>query len=96
MFSLLSLQDLGNEDWIMDTGATYHVHANEGILKTLGYNISSNSVLVGNGSQIPLIKTAHSPFLLNNLFCPLHLNNILNTPNIKKKSYICSQICLPK
>lgn len=53
-FRSMSLQDLGNTDWYMDTGATAHLHADPGSLKFL-INKCKNSnsniyVLVGNGS----------------------------------------------
>lgn len=41
----------------MDTGATSHVHANAGILKfVLDNHLFSSSILVGDGSSIPMTK----------------------------------------
>lgn len=79
----MSLHEPQNE-WIMDTGATDHVHENEGILETLSDNNNYHSVLVGNRSPISITKTGHSYFHLNTLHNPFHIHNILITPNIIK------------
>ena len=81
----MSLQDPGNADWFMDTGATAHLHNDTGILKSFSdkCNNSKFSVLVGNGSRIPVTNIGHSTLSLNP-FRPLHLKNILITPQIIK------------
>lgn len=48
----MSLQDMTSNEWIMDTRATNHVHANEGILDFVSNNHVSRSILVGNGSHV--------------------------------------------
>ncbi|KAJ9559993.1 LOW QUALITY PROTEIN: hypothetical protein OSB04_005153 [Centaurea solstitialis] len=71
-------------EWYMDTGATDHVHANAGILKSVLDKHDTRSILVGDGSQMPVVTTGHASFPLNNPYRPLHLHNILISPNIIK------------
>lgn len=80
----MSLGVPANDGWYMDTGARSHLHANQGILKTVVNNCSnfSSSVLVGDGSSIPISKIGHSS--LPNPYRPLILHNILITPQIIK------------
>ncbi|KAL4555611.1 hypothetical protein LXL04_038235 [Taraxacum kok-saghyz] len=84
-FSTMSLQDPHNAEWFMDTGATAHLHNDTGILKSFSNTCSFSdfSVLVGNGSRIPVTKSGHST-LGSNPFRTLHLKNILITPQIIK------------
>lgn len=86
----MSLQEPSTNDWIMGTGATNHANANEGILDSISHNKISHSILVGNGSRIPITKTGHSFCPLCTLHRPLHLHNILITPTVIKKPYLCS------
>ena len=46
----------------MDTGATDHVHANAGILNSIFDKYDTHSLFVGNGSQMPVVTTGHTPF----------------------------------
>lgn len=84
MFNAMSLGVPANDGWYMDTGATSHLHANQGILKTVLNNFSnfSSSVLVGDGSSITVSKIGHS--FLPHPYRPLILRNILITPQIIK------------
>ncbi|KAJ9566982.1 hypothetical protein OSB04_002948 [Centaurea solstitialis] len=84
LFSSMSLQDPDAANWHMDTGATDHVHANSGILHSVIDNHDSRSIRVGNGSLMPVMLTGHAPFPMPNPYRPLHLNNILISPNIIK------------
>lgn len=69
----------------MDTGDTYHVHANKGILKIVSNNDNNPCfIFVGNGSTIPIKTSGHTSFPLSNLYRPLHLQSVLITPNIIK------------
>lgn len=88
LFNTFSLNDPGNDGWVMDTGATDHVHSDSGILHSILNNHGNRSNLVGDGSAIPVTTTGYT-FLLNP-YRPLHLNHVLITPNIIKKSYFCT------
>lgn len=66
----------------MDTGATSHLASDEGKLNSIFNKSNVSSVTVGNGSTIPVITTGHS--ILPNPYRPLHLHNILVTPQIIK------------
>ena len=85
MFNVMSLNDPSQDGWVMDTGATSHIHSNACIFCSISnksYNLPS--VLVGNGTKIPVSKTGHT-FLSNpNPYCPLVLKNVLITPEIIK------------
>ncbi|KAJ9546350.1 hypothetical protein OSB04_018893 [Centaurea solstitialis] len=84
LFSSMTLQDPGTTNWYMDTGATDHVHADSGILHSVLGTHDSRSIQVGNGSLMPVMQTGHAPFPLTNPYRPLHLHNILISPNIIK------------
>ncbi|KAI3768082.1 hypothetical protein L2E82_18514 [Cichorium intybus] len=83
-FNTFSLNDPGNDGWIMDTGATDHVHGNGGILKSVSNIHGPRFIYVGNGSKMPISMTGHTIFPISNPFRPLYLNNVLITPNIIK------------
>ncbi|KAJ9560829.1 hypothetical protein OSB04_005989 [Centaurea solstitialis] len=84
LFNTMSLNDPGSTDWYMDTRATDHVHTNAGILNSILDKHDTRSILVGNGSHMPVVTTGHSPFPLQNPYRPLHLRNILISPAIIK------------
>ncbi|GKE24095.1 hypothetical protein Tco_1435607 [Tanacetum coccineum] len=64
----------------MDTGASSHLNSNATNLSTLFNSCMYPSVLVGDGKSIPVTNTGHST--LPTPYRPLHLNNVLITPNI--------------
>lgn len=88
-FNTMTLQDLNNADWYMDTRATTHLHADSNILKYFSNtcNNSNLSVVVGDGSHLPVTKIAQSHIHLNP-FRTLVMKNILITPQIIK-NLIC-------
>lgn len=80
LFSTMSLNE--PVEWVMDTGATDHVHKNESILHSFVPHTYSRAILVGNGSQMPVTKTGHTHFPIYNPHRPLHLHNVLISPSI--------------
>nr|GEW08375.1 ribonuclease H-like domain-containing protein [Tanacetum cinerariifolium] len=66
----------------MDTGATSHLSSHTGNLQTFSLNRNFHSIIVGNGSSTPVIHSGHVQ--IPNLYRPLHLRNVLVTPNIIK------------
>lgn len=66
----------------MDTGATDHVHNNQGILYSCLDNSVPRHVLVEDGSKIVVVATENTSFSLKNPHHPLYLNNVLITPFI--------------
>ena len=42
------------EEWFLDTGATYHLTNNSQLLSNLQPYIGSNQVTVGNGQSLPI------------------------------------------
>ncbi|GKA85644.1 ribonuclease H-like domain-containing protein [Tanacetum coccineum] len=66
----------------MDTGATSHLSSHTGNLQTSSLNRNFHSVIVENGSSIPVTHSGHVQ--IPNPYRPLHLRNVLVTPNIIK------------
>ncbi|GJY30798.1 ribonuclease H-like domain-containing protein [Tanacetum coccineum] len=81
-FNTMTLRDPTNANWNMDTGASSHLNSNATNLSTLFNSCMYPSVLVGDGKSIPVTNTSHST--LPTPYRPLHLNNVLITPNIVK------------
>ncbi|KAK9066849.1 hypothetical protein SSX86_014172 [Deinandra increscens subsp. villosa] len=71
--------------WYLDTGATNHMSHSAGKLSSYVLNSRLNSIVVGNGSQIPIHGTGHTT--INTSF-PLHLKDILVSPSLIKN--LCS------
>nr|GEW44760.1 puromycin-sensitive aminopeptidase-like isoform X2 [Tanacetum cinerariifolium] len=78
-FSTMPLQD---PTWHMDTGASSHLNFNSSNLSTIFTKRLVPSVHVGDGKSIPVTNTGHS--IIPSHHRPLHLHNVLVTPNIIK------------
>nr|GEY70799.1 ribonuclease H-like domain-containing protein [Tanacetum cinerariifolium] len=78
-FSIMTIQD---PTWNMDSCASSHLNSQTSNLRTVYNNCLYSSVCVGDGKSIPVTNTGHSflPYLTR----PLHLHNVLVTPNIIK------------
>ena len=81
-FNAMTVQDYGDSGWYMDFGATSHLALDTGKLTSISNNRSISSIFVGNGNSIPVTNSGHS--MLPALNRPLHLHNVLVTPNIIK------------
>ncbi|GJR95985.1 ribonuclease H-like domain-containing protein [Tanacetum coccineum] len=81
-FNTMTLQDPVNANWHMDTGASSHLNSSAHNLSTIFNSRMYPSVLVGDGKSIPVTNTGHST--LPTPYRPLHINNVLVTPNIVK------------
>ena len=79
---------LEGNTWVMDTGASTHMHSSEGILlsRLPAVPAASSSITVGNGAHIPVtsrgssvLATDPSRFILNNvLIVPSIIRNLLS------------------
>ncbi|GJU32872.1 ribonuclease H-like domain-containing protein [Tanacetum coccineum] len=78
-FSTMALED---PTWNMDTDASSHLNSYLSNLSTVYNNCLYSSVHVSDGTTIPVTNTGHS--ILPTLSRPLHLHNVLVTPNIIK------------
>ncbi|GJS54725.1 ribonuclease H-like domain-containing protein [Tanacetum coccineum] len=78
----LTLRDPTLQNWNMDTGASSHLNSNATNLSTLFNSCMYPYVLVGDGKSILVTNMGHST--LPTPYRPLHLNNVLITPNIVK------------
>lgn len=81
----------------MDTRATAHLHSDPSILKSFTNKCTNFSVLVGDGSRIPVTQSGNSSSSLHR-FCTLALNNVLITPQIIKnlvyvRKFTCNNKC---
>uniref|UniRef100_A0A2N9H082 Uncharacterized protein n=1 Tax=Fagus sylvatica TaxID=28930 RepID=A0A2N9H082_FAGSY len=77
-------------EWVPDIGATAYLTDDPSILSKLQSYVDSDSVMVGNGSELPINHTSHA-----NIFSPgssLTLNNVLVVPDIKKNLLSVSQL----
>ncbi|KAI3700665.1 hypothetical protein L2E82_45302 [Cichorium intybus] len=77
-----------DQNWYADTVATSHMTPHSGNFMSYVNNGPFRNVIVGNGSTIPIRGTGNQtlPYPLP----PLHLKNVLHTPNVIKKSFINS------
>ncbi|GJS44884.1 ribonuclease H-like domain-containing protein [Tanacetum coccineum] len=78
-FSIMPPQD---PTWHMDTGASSHLNFNASNLSSIFDKRLFPSVHVGDGKSIPVTNTGHS--IIPSHHRPLHLHNVLVTPNIIK------------
>ncbi|GJY49958.1 ribonuclease H-like domain-containing protein [Tanacetum coccineum] len=78
-YNTMTLQD---PTWNMDTCATSHLNNNAHNLSTLFNTRLHSSIHVGDGNSIPVTNTGHN--IIHSLHRPLHLNNVIVTPNIIK------------
>lgn len=87
----MTLNDPSNGGWVIDIEATGHVHSDVGILKYVCNNAyTPNSMFVGNGSAILVTTSGHTNLSFSNTYHPLHLQNVLITPNIiKTLIFVC-------
>lgn len=84
-FNTMTLQPpTASNDWSMDTGATAHMSSSSGTHSSLSSHPSSHQVMIGDGSVLPITHTSHSLLPSSNSSRPLHLHNVLVTPQIIK------------
>lgn len=81
-FQTMTLADPTAADWYLDSGATSHMASSEGILKSKIIKDVNHSVIVGNGSRIPVTSSGNA--ILNTPSRSLSLNQVLITPQIVK------------
>jgi hypothetical protein len=74
----LQLNSSTEGEWVPDTCATAHIIDDPGNLYTLKYYDGPDSVVVRNGTELPITYTGHahvftsgSPLLLNNVLVDL-------------------------
>ena len=80
-FNIMTLAE-PSQHWYMDSGASSHVSSEPGNLQSVVNLRTGNSIIMGNGSKIPILFTGNSSFPSNSK--PLHLKNVLVAPNIVK------------
>ena len=76
----MTLQQL-DANWYMDSGASSHLSSSSGNLSSISSSLHPNSnIIVDNGTCLPIICYGHT--LLPNSYCPLHLSNVLVSPQL--------------
>ncbi|GJS93029.1 ribonuclease H-like domain-containing protein [Tanacetum coccineum] len=95
-FTTGTLHDLANGAWNFDTGASSHLNNSVTNLSEVFNSCMYPSVSVGDGHSIPVTNTGHS--ILPSSVRPLHLNNVLITPQIVKnlisvRQFVCDNNC---
>jgi hypothetical protein len=83
-FQPMSLTPPPTGEWYMETGADNHMTSDPNNLSSTQPTSSSTptSIIVGNGSLLPVASTGHTSF--SALDRPLHLHHVLVSPNIIK------------
>ncbi|GJT71770.1 ribonuclease H-like domain-containing protein [Tanacetum coccineum] len=76
-YSIMTVQD---PTWNMDICATSHLISNARNLSTIFNKRLFPSIHVGDSNSIPVTNTRHS--IIPSIHRPLHLHNVLVTPNI--------------
>lgn len=74
------LDDPNNHGWYMDIGATTHLHAESGILKTFSKHMACYFVVVGGRCKIYVSNMGDNDISFSNRYRPLSLKNILISP----------------
>jgi hypothetical protein len=85
----------GNSPWVVDTGASSHMSSTDGILLQC-LPSSNSSIIVGNGTSIPVTARGHS--ILSTNASNFALNNILVVPSIilnllSVQQFTCNNSC---
>ncbi|XP_076913350.1 uncharacterized protein LOC143571939 [Bidens hawaiensis] len=80
----LQAMNINNEDapWFMDSGASDHLTSDQGKITNPMSFCPIGSIFVGNGARMPVLGSGHNPLPYQNR--PLHLKDVLYTPNIIK------------
>ncbi|KAI3668990.1 hypothetical protein L6452_40208 [Arctium lappa] len=82
--------DPNDDQWYIDSGATTHLTADAGKLSTPCVS-SIKSVFVDNGNQVPVLGSGHA--ILPHPSKPLHLKDVLHTPNVVKNLVSVRKFC---
>ncbi|KAL6316309.1 hypothetical protein AAG906_017942 [Vitis piasezkii] len=69
-------------EWTSDTGASNHMIGKQGMLTNIQNYSGSNSVLIGDGSSLPILGIRDSSIKQKNNILPLH--DVLLVPHLKK------------
>ena len=78
-FNTMTLQPPRNNDGYFNSGASSHMASDAGILSTSSQSPVHSSIVVGNGSLLPVTSTGSASLPRN-----FHLNNVLVAPNLIK------------
>ncbi|RVW62428.1 Retrovirus-related Pol polyprotein from transposon RE1 [Vitis vinifera] len=73
---------IAETEWTSDTGASNHMTGKQGMLTNIRNYSGSDSVLIGDGSSLPILGIGDSSIKQRNKVLPLH--DVLLVPHLKK------------
>ena len=79
LMAALQQMSLQGDAWVMDTGASTHMHSSKGIIHS-HLPTADSSIIVGNGARIPITTRGSSILDINS--AKFVLNNIIVAPSI--------------
>ena len=77
-------------EWTSDTGASNHMTGQQGMLTHLNKYNGTDSIVIGDGSSLPITGIGNSIIKQKNNVLPLH--DVLFVPNLKKNLLSVSQL----
>lgn len=79
------------DSWLMDSGATHHVTSDLSNLSLYALYSGNDSIVIGNGSSLPITHTGSTSFTLPSR--TLYLDNVLYAPSMQKNLISVQKIC---
>jgi hypothetical protein len=86
-FATIKIGEIAEEIWYSDTSTNHHMTSNTNEVQGINSYLGNDSVIVGNGHDLPITSTGHIIFLTTNM----KLNDVHVVPAIKKKLSSVSQ-----
>ena len=77
--------------WLLDSGASHHVIADLSNLSLHTPYTSSDDIMIGDGSSLPITHTGSTSFTTHNT--SFKLDNVLCVPSMRKNLIFISQFC---
>ncbi|KAM1797964.1 hypothetical protein ACFX12_032087 [Malus domestica] len=84
-------QDLSQDLWIVDSGASHHMTADLNVLNQVAPYQGSDNITIGNGSSLPIKHIGSTA--LNTADHSLVLSKVLHVPNIARNLLSVKQLC---
>ncbi|KAJ1419661.1 Zinc finger, CCHC-type [Sesbania bispinosa] len=81
---------IAETEWTSDTGASNHMTGKPSMLNNIKKYSGTDSVLIGDGSSLPILGTGDSFIKQRNVTLPLH--NVLLVPSLTKNLLSISQL----
>ena len=82
--------DVSDHQWTANTGASSHMTSNKGMLSHLRPYRRHESVMVGNGTLLPITHIGHTTISYGNTVLPL--KNVLVVPDLERNLLSIGQL----